>query len=83
MACVLTAWRPRPPMREQEWTAADIAGTVPLWPSAVPSRFRTPADGLPPPVSARRLRWLEEPVAGLAAAGGMQPAPVDAGEPGG
>jgi hypothetical protein len=26
MVGVLTAWRPRPPMREQEWTAADIAG---------------------------------------------------------
>jgi hypothetical protein len=57
--------------------------TPPLWPSAVPSRFRTPADGVPRPVSARRLRWLEEPLAGSAAAGGMQPAPMDANEPGG
>jgi hypothetical protein len=31
----------------------------------------------------RRLRWLGEPVAGSAAAGGVQPAPVDASEPGG
>jgi hypothetical protein len=29
-----------------------------------------------------RVRWLQEPVAG-SAAGGMQPAPMDAGEPGG
>ena len=34
-------------------------------------------------MSARRVRWLQEPVAGSAATGGMQPAPVDAGEPGG
>jgi hypothetical protein len=41
------------------------------------------ADRRPRPVSVRRVRWLQEPVAGLAAAGGLQPAPVDAGEPGG
>jgi hypothetical protein len=30
-----------------------------------------------------RVRWLQEPVVGLAAAGGMQPTPLDASEPGG
>jgi hypothetical protein len=34
-------------------------------------------------VSPQRCRRLEEPVAGLAATGGMQPAPVDATQPGG
>ena len=41
------------------------------------------ADGLPHPVSVQRMGWLQEPVAGLAAAGGMQPAPMDANNPGG
>src|SRR4029450_6589409 len=47
----------------------------------MPSRSRTPADALPRPVS--WVLWLQEPVAGLAAAGGMHPAPVDANKPGG
>jgi hypothetical protein len=37
----------------------------------------------PRPVCARRVRWLGEPVAGVAAAGAMQPAPVDMNNPGG
>jgi hypothetical protein len=49
----------------------------------MPSRFRTPADGLPRPVITRRVRWLGEPVAGSVAAGGMQPKPMFASEPGG
>jgi hypothetical protein len=39
--------------------------------------------GLPHPVSPQRCGRLEEPVAGLAAAGGMQPAPMDTTQPGG
>jgi hypothetical protein len=49
----------------------------------MPSRFRTPQTDCPRPVPAQRVQWLGEPVAGLAAAGGMQPAPVDATNPGG
>src|SRR4029453_13024498 len=49
----------------------------------MPPRFWTP--GLPclDPVSARWVRWLEELIVGSAAAGGMQPAPMDATKPSG
>jgi hypothetical protein len=49
----------------------------------MPSRSRTPADALPRAGVTRQVRRLRKLVAGLAAAGGMQPAPVDACEPGG
>src|SRR5215218_2885461 len=42
-----------------------------------------PADALPRPVSAPAVRLLQEPVVGSAAAGGVQPATVDASDPGG
>ena len=38
---------------------------------------------LPGQVPVRWVRWLQEPIAGLAAAGGMQPAPMGASDPGG
>jgi hypothetical protein len=56
--------------------------TLPLWPSATLSRFRTPAHALARPVSSAG-EVLEELVARLAAAGGMQPAPVGTGRAGG
>jgi hypothetical protein len=43
-------------VREQERSCRRHCRTLPLWPSATPSRFRTPADALPRPVITRRLR---------------------------
>jgi hypothetical protein len=80
---VRSAWPPRPPRGEQERTCRRRCRTRPLRPSGMPSRFRTPADMLPRPLSAGGVRWLRELVAGVAAAGGMQPAPVRASQPGG
>jgi hypothetical protein len=72
----------RPPVRKQERTAAATAGHFRCGRPACRPGSDT-ADSLPRPVSARRVRWLQELVAGQAAAGGMQPAPVDASDPGG
>jgi hypothetical protein len=72
----------RPPVRTQERTAADTAGHFRCGrPGCRPGsghRGRTAASGVRPAGAV-----LREPVAGSAAAGGMQPAPVDAGDPGG
>jgi hypothetical protein len=73
--------RPRPVRNERCPTAgtADTSAAALRHTVQVPDTCgRTAASGV-----AWRLRWLEEPVVGVAVAGGMQPAPVDAGEPGG
>src|SRR5215211_7640769 len=57
--------------------------TLPLWSSAMPSRFRTRRTDCRARCPSSGWGWLQEPVAGLAAAGGMQPAPMDANNPGG
>jgi 2-polyprenyl-6-methoxyphenol hydroxylase-like FAD-dependent oxidoreductase len=74
-------------------TPAIRAGTAAVLPQALPDtsavavrdavQVPDTADRRPRPVSARRVRWLQEPVAGQAATGRMQPALVDATKPGG
>jgi hypothetical protein len=58
-------------------TLPDTSAVAVCHPVQVPDT----ADGLPRPLSARRVRRLQEPVARSAAAGGMQPAPMDTGDP--
>jgi hypothetical protein len=81
--CYPQTWRPQASVSMSGGMATELAlpeqkrlcrrqcRTLPLWPSGMPSGFRTPADGRSRPVSVRRVSWLEEPVAGSAGAGGM------------
>jgi hypothetical protein len=81
MVSVLPPWPPQPPVRNKSGPAADTAGH-----SAVAVRdavwFRTPRTECRARCPQRCGR-LQESVVGLAATGGMQPAPVDASDPGG
>jgi hypothetical protein len=42
MVGVRPSWPPEPPVPEQERSCRGHCRTLPLWPSAMPSRFRTP-----------------------------------------